>query len=234
VLYRNNRQKQKFNHLLEENIQTLNSRAEGAEVKLAHKETLFHESHHRLKNNFHFLVNILELQRSRLGSDTTSKISNVLLDAANRIQAMAVIHHFAYTADRSSTSLPIGDLLKNLVEQTYNVGDDKVKIHVACQELELDNEVSKSLVLIVNELLCNAQKHAFDSKGGTIDVTLVKGEQSKNRLIVEDDGKGFSKGFNAKQNTSMGLKLVKSMVEQIGGMLKVDSNHSGTRWTVDF
>ncbi len=234
VLYRNNRRKQRFNLLLEKNVQRLNARAKGAEVELAHKQTLFEESHHRLKNNFHFLVNVLELQRSRLGSETTSKISNVLLDAANRIQAMAVIHHFADPSVNSNTPLKIDELLKNLVEQTYQVADDSVKITVSCQDIELNSEVSKSLVLIVNELLCNAQKHAFDKRGGNVSVTLTESEKCGRVLMVEDDGQGTTFNFDDKLNSSMGLKLVKSIVEQIGGDLRVASNHLGTRWTVEF
>lgn len=234
ALYRKNLEKQRFNRVLEENIEILDSRAKGAEFKLAHKETLFQESHHRLKNNLHFLVSILEIQRSRLNSDTASRISNVLLDVANRIQAMAVIHHFSHTVEEGTASLSIDELFKNLVEQTYTANDDSINIQIDCEDVELDNEVSKSLILIVNELLCNAQKHAFEGDGGEINVMLSKGESSKNRLIVEDNGKGFSGNPFETRGMSMGLKLVKSMVEQISGLLTVDSGSSGTRWTIDF
>ncbi|MBX2849086.1 MAG: sensor histidine kinase [Acidiferrobacterales bacterium] len=232
-VYRRNRVRQQLYQALEVRNEKLSARVEGAETELAQKETLFHEAHHRLKNNLHFLVSLLEIQRSRLDESAASKISNVLLDAANRVQAMAVIHQFAYGEDGDKPA-SIKDLLQNLVEQTADIGEGAIQIEVQADELELDDEVAKSLVLIVNELICNAQKHAFDKKGGKINVSLKHTNDGDYKLTVSDNGKGFAEPIEDKTRKSMGLRLVRSMVKQMDGVLNVNSGKFGTYWTVEF
>jgi len=233
-LYRRNTKERVLYDALRQKNEALNERAIGAESELEQKETLFHEAHHRLKNNLHFLVSLFEIQRSRLTSSTASKISDVLLDAVNRVHAMAVIHQFSYGADNGG-NVSINDLLNNLVEQTFDIGDGLVTINVDCRDVELGDETSKSVVLIVNELLCNAQKHAFDGKKTPhIDIVLGKGVDYENKLMVFDNGKGFRKDLLEQREASMGLKLVRSMVKQLNGTLDVDSGEFGTRWTIEF
>ena len=234
LLYRRNNRSRNLYKALEARNEVLNERALGAETELALKETLFHESHHRLKNNLHFLVNLFEIQRSRLDSSAVSTISDVLLDAANRVQAMAVIHQFSHWASNGK-SASVNDLLTNLVQQTYDLGDSSIAININCQNIELDDEVSKSIVLIVNELLCNAQKHAFDDRTeGSINIVLEEGVEYKNKLTVTDNGKGLDENILKRNKVSMGLKLVKSMVKQINGILDVNTGKFGTQWTIEF
>ena len=80
--------------------------------------------------------------------------------------------------------------------------------------------------LVVNELVTNALKYAFDEKGGIIIVALEK-DQGKFVLKIEDNGKGFD--VDAEQN-SFGMSLVERLVQdELHGKVSFKSSAIGTR-----
>jgi two-component sensor histidine kinase len=88
--------------------------------------------------------------------------------------------------------------------------------------------------LIVNELISNALKHAFDGRSkGMIDVELRRVDEEQAELIVTDDGVGVPSGLDLDAVESMGLTLVTSLVKQIQGRITLDRSN-GSRFTVRF
>jgi len=84
--------------------------------------------------------------------------------------------------------------------------------------------------LIVNELVTNAYKYAFENNIGSIYISLHHTKENY-ILTVEDDGKGFVIDENKK---SLGLKLIHSLVyDQLGGEMEVHTN-SQTKYTIRF
>ena len=74
--------------------------------------------------------------------------------------------------------------------------------------------------LIVNELVINAFKHAFPGdRNGRVTVSLHRRDKSTVQLGVDDDGVGLPEGMDPIKRTSMGLSLVRDLVQQIGGTL---------------
>ncbi|MBX2848880.1 MAG: sensor histidine kinase [Acidiferrobacterales bacterium] len=236
-LVRKYRQKNKVNRLLEEYAFETAQHAQLVESTLERKQTLFDEAHHRLKNNLHFILSLIEIQRSRLSSMSAAKIANGLLDASNRVQAMALIHDY-YSEDDPSRVKPIQRMLGRFRDYSATIDGTPIEINVQSDEFELDTEVGKSLVLIVNELVTNAQKYAFDSsienKRWKIDITLTHATCSKRLLTVQDNGKGLETVSELKGSDSVGMKLVRSLVDQIGGILSLEDRQEGTCWVVEF
>ncbi|MDF1526706.1 MAG: sensor histidine kinase [bacterium] len=87
----------------------------------------------------------------------------------------------------------------------------------------------------MSELVTNAIKYAFpeDRKGGTgeVAVSFSEGEGGQYILSVSDNGIGLPEGFDPETSSSLGLKLVHTMVAQLGGEITLDRT-SGTSWTV--
>jgi two-component sensor histidine kinase len=72
--------------------------------------------------------------------------------------------------------------------------------------------------LIINELVSNALKYAFpDGRGGEIVVRFCEENGQGLGLTVRDDGIGFPAGSNPEDSESLGLKLVRSLTDQLGG-----------------
>jgi two-component sensor histidine kinase len=92
--------------------------------------------------------------------------------------------------------------------------------------------------LILNELISNAFKHGFPNGGsGEIKVTLRAQPEGQCLLCVEDSGVGIPADLDVNIKKSLGLRLVRSLTEQIRGsfeLVKIDPGTSARlRFTVD-
>jgi two-component sensor histidine kinase len=88
--------------------------------------------------------------------------------------------------------------------------------------------------LIISELVSNSLKYEYpDDTAGELTISL---QYLKNELelVISDDGVGFPEDLDFKNiKTSLGLKLVNSLVKQLDGTIKLDSSH-GTEFTIKF
>jgi two-component sensor histidine kinase len=72
--------------------------------------------------------------------------------------------------------------------------------------------------LIINELVSNAFKYAFPKgRRGEITVYFAEEDNRKLKLVVRDNGVGFPATMDPVATDSLGLKLVRSLTEQLGG-----------------
>lgn len=75
--------------------------------------------------------------------------------------------------------------------------------------------------LIVNELLTNGTK-----RGGASLVEFRVTAQ-RYRLTVSDEGEGFPADHDAELSASLGMKVLKALVAQLGGELGIGRNPAG-------
>ena len=199
---------------------------------LQEKEVLLKEVHHRVKNNMQVISSILNLQSSYVKDEYAL---NLLKECQNRIKSMAFIHESLYRTknfEAVNFSEYLTTLSKNLV-QTYVVSSKKVKLMLTLEELSLNLDASISCGLIINEIISNSLKYAFpNNRDGIIFVTL---KSKNNRVIIEagDNGVGIPKQIDIKQTDTLGLQLVDTLVEQIGGKLTLERN-KGTKFIIEF
>ena len=111
--------------------------------------------------------------------------------------------------------------------------DAAVSVVVQAEPFEMATDQALAVGLLVNELVTNALKHAFDGKPeGTITVTFRVQPDGYRRLCVADDGHGLPEGFVPEQSAGLGMKLVQSFARSLDGDLMIDSSQSGCRYTV--
>jgi two-component sensor histidine kinase len=83
--------------------------------------------------------------------------------------------------------------------------------------------------LILHELISNALKHGFpDSRVGEIKVTLHSKLDGRCTLCVEDSGAGIADDLEAYTDKSLGLRLVRSLTQQIHGTFEIIKNNPGS------
>ena len=89
--------------------------------------------------------------------------------------------------------------------------------------------------LILNELISNAFKHGFpNGESGQIKVTLRAQPENKCLLCVEDCGVGIPADLDGDTRKSLGLRLVRSLTEQIRGSFELARTESGTSARLQF
>ncbi|HEU4718588.1 MAG TPA: PAS domain S-box protein, partial [Bacteroidia bacterium] len=201
-------------------------------LSLKEKEVLLKEVHHRVKNNLQVISSILNLQSSYVRD---KKILEILVESQNRIKSMAFVHESLYqTKDFSNISFQeyVSNIARNLVH-SYSSSDSPPELNLQLDPVKLHLDTAIPCGLIINELLSNALKYAFQpGKSGEINLVL---RQRKDRieLSISDNGKGLPDDFDFRNTESLGLQLVVSLVEQINGKIKLDTK-KGTKFTIEF
>lgn len=199
---------------------------------LEEKELLLKEIHHRVKNNLAIISGLIELQLERSVNDEAQK---VLRDSQTRIQSMALVHDKLY---RTNTVTDIGmktyiEELVQALESTFTGPDSNIKLSFDIEEIDLDIDRAIPCGLLINELVVNAFKHAFDNgEKGMLEVKL-KRERSEIELSVADNGKGLPENFEEKKNASLGMMLINTFTSQLEATMEVD-NGNGAHFTFRF
>jgi two-component sensor histidine kinase len=122
------------------------------------------------------------------------------------------------------------EILDNLKESFSGI-NKKIEIVKNIDNIVLDVSTAIPLALILNELVTNSYKHAFnDAESGTIEVVL-KEEDKKIKLIVKDNGSGFNPELVGK--SSLGLHILHGLIEQIDASLNY-TGKAGTNAEVSF
>jgi two-component sensor histidine kinase len=201
------------------------------DVSIRQQKMLNEECHHRLLNNLQMIVALLSLQSQKeANAETASRLSI----AADRVQAIAGLHHHLHSMDGAPT-VEFKPYLDRLCRDhsTMSMSDehpDQV-IGVDAIEVSLPTTIGIPLSLIVNELITNAIKHGR----GRITVTLAQSGKG-HALSVSNSGSELPEGFDPSACKGLGMTLVSSLAAQIGGELRIDRGDDGdcTRFTVLF
>lgn len=199
---------------------------------LKEKEVLLKEVHHRVKNNMQVISSILNLQSSYVKDEYAL---NLLKECQNRIKTMAFIHESLYqTKNFESVNFSeyVTVLTKNLVH-SYSLNSQKIKLILTLDNLFLNLDTSIPCGLIINEIVSNSLKYAFsDNRDGIIFVNL-KTNNNKVSIEVGDNGIGIPESIDIKSTQTLGLQLVDTLIEQIGGTLKLEKT-KGTKFIIEF
>ena len=202
---------------------------------LREKEVLLKEVHHRVKNNMQVISSLLNIQAD---SVTDDRYVNLLTESQQRIKSMALIHENLY---RSENLLEIDfheyiEMLTNGLLRFYRFEDLVVKLEQDVDGIFLDVDTAVPCGLIINELVSNALKHAFEGCSGErhirIDFHLFE-EENLYRFSVEDDGIGLGEDVNLESSNSLGLEIVRILTQQLDGELSVHSER-GARFEIAF
>ena len=199
--------------------------------QLLEKEIILKEVHHRIKNNFASIGSLLSLQvQETTNADTIS----ALQDAIGRVNSMQVLYEkLLLSDDYGMTS--IREYLSNLIDGIINLFPDAINISVEkyITDFKLDPKRLVPVGIIVNELLTNVMKYAFnEKKSGLIEIS-VKENYGKITIKIHDNGNGLPPNFNINEQTGFGLMLVKMLSEQLSGTFTIE-NDGGTKSTLDF
>lgn len=190
------------------------------------------EMHHRLNNNFSYLNNrFINEVIEKMDSGTLNMQD--LLDLRSRVVSIAEVHLLLYqSSDVTKLNIKtyIDELIKNIIS-IYHIPRISIQNGIS-EDLTIDAERSFVLALIINELVINAIKYAFDKQ--TNQIIKINANVIKNQYVftVSDNGKGLPVSYDIQQSTN-GLKLVYLLLMQLDGKANYE-NKSGLHFTITF
>ena len=196
-------------------------------VALAEKDLLLREIHHRVKNNLQVISSLLKLQSQHLSDQ---EALDALTEGRNRVQSMALIHQNLYQQEQL-TAIEASTYVQKLVDalfRSYNTQAGKVQIKYEINPLLLDVDTAIPIGLILNELISNALKHAFNApKPGLLQIRLLQDGPDALRLAVQDNGPGIDPALFEpdKPSTSFGLRLVRLLADKLEANISIRNDH---------
>lgn len=186
---------------------------------LKEKDFLIKEIHHRVKNNLQVISSLLQLQ-ARYIQEPLAKAA--LTEGDSRVRSMAIIHQHLYSGSQLNKIRLIDyiDNLLNNIRASYEQNSANVQLIKNIENIELDIADMIPLGLIINELVVNSYKYAFQSRDeGKIEVKVIHAD-NKIKVIYSDDGIGMNTIENSK---GFGTRLIQSFVKKLNAKYAVNS-----------
>lgn len=212
--------KEKLNHELAQKNRIISQ-------SLADKDILLKEIHHRVKNNLQVISSLLNLQSKTIQDE---KALLAIKEARDRVKAMALIHQNLYV-EGTMAGIDMRDYIEKLINSlfsSYQINDANVQLLMEIDPIQLEIDHLIPLGLILNELISNALKYAFEGKNaGKLQVSLHTW-QDKLILQVKDDGIGIAPGAEAKSLNTMGYQLIDSFMKKLKAELYIDGTNGTT------
>jgi two-component sensor histidine kinase len=204
--------------------------------ELVTKDATIREIHHRVKNNLQTVAALLRLQARRIDSD---EARSALEEAVRRVGSIAIVHETLSQEVLDEVAFDeIADRLGLMVTDVGSGPDGPRDGTVVRREGSfgmLANETATALAMVLTELLQNAVEHGFpDGASGTITIVPER-LAGRLRVTVDDDGVGLPAGFDPDSSLTLGLSIVRTLVEsELGGLLELRSGPAcGARAVVD-
>ncbi len=183
-------------------------------------EILLRELQHRMKNNLQVIVGFLALQRRQAsGEEARERISSVM----DRVLAIGLAHD-QLTFKQSASTVEMHDYLRALCAN-IDPRRRRIAIEVDVDAVGIPLDRAVPVGLIVNELVTNSVKYAFDDEGGIINVMFrVNMAIGEAEVSVRDNGRGMG----PTRKGALGLRLAETLAGQLGGRLATPAVPKGT------
>ncbi|MFO7799125.1 MAG: PAS domain S-box protein [Rhodohalobacter sp.] len=203
------------------------------EDSLEEKNILLAEIHHRVKNNLAVVSGMMELQAY---SETDERVQEKLYDSTGRIKTMATIHELLYRASSFKNlrlDRNIEQLITNITDTYHSSIDLELSYDMESVELNINDAIPCSLIL--NEIVTNILKHAYDDgDSGTMHISLIE-EDGTVTLKIRDDGKGLPDDLDEEDSgTSLGMELIQTLTSQLHGSYSYTSLDEGVEFKLIF
>ncbi|MGH1385664.1 tetratricopeptide repeat-containing sensor histidine kinase [Kordia sp.] len=218
LLYRGNREIKKSNQVLSDQKELISKREQ-------EKALLLQELNHRVKNNLQMVSSLLNLQSREL---TGHPAREAILSGKYRVEALSLVHRKLYQ-EGVDTKIPLKDYIQELVLGLFEGYNAEFEPNFSIADINIGIDVAIPLALIINEMVINSLKYAYDGiENPLLKIVIMQETKEDLHLQVIDNGIGFTKNDNEKNN-SFGLKLITSLIEQLEGTME-RINTKGTHW----
>jgi PAS domain S-box-containing protein len=200
---------------------------------LDEKDILLQELQHRVKNTLAIISGLIGLELNR---PLEGRTQNVLQSMQDRISSVSKLYGMLYQSSKDLTEIPLSEYIKEIAVSllnSYKPDKEQVSLQFDLAEMHIDVRRAIPIGLIVNEIITNSLKHAFNSDHEGI-IRIGLNRQDGHAIIeVEDNGNRLQLASYPDGSRSLGLVLVHILTEQINGSLE-SSIEKGTRFKITF
>lgn len=213
-----------FLYLLYKANSSLSKQKEVIAKREKEKALLLRELNHRVKNNLQLISSLLNLQSNELSEHPAKE---ALVTGQYRVEALSLVHRKLYQEGIDS-KVELKDYVEELVLGLFHSYGMDFTPEIQAVPITIGIDATIPIALIINELVTNAIKYAFNKNDKPTLKICIKKKKNGITINILDNGEGFTKIEQSKSN-SLGIKLVTSLVSQLGGEIKLMESQ-GTHW----
>lgn len=195
-------------------------------------DTLLKELQHRVKNNLQMITSLIRMEARNIPD---KKIGERFDRLAGRVEALAILYR-SLSGEAPGESVDLGVFLSQIASAVMAAhAVEGIQLDMKVDTWPVSINVAMPTGLVVNEVLTNALKHAFDGKeGGTITLRSLVDERGC-RITIADDGIGLQEGAEWPPRGRLAGLIIQTLRENAGARVDVESHPGkGMRVTIYF
>ena len=196
---------------------------------LRNEETLRNEIDHRVKNSLQTVASFIRIYANR---SQTAEAKEALSAIGRRVNAIAQLHAELYSTNQLN-EIDLDQYLARVIDLLRPQMADNVSINTIFKPVRTESRKASQVAMIVSEFAANASKHAFpDNREGLVSVLIEPTSEGGFRLVCDDNGIGdqaTTLPSDENEVASIGMRLMESAAEQIGGRLQMGAGPDGYR-----
>jgi two-component sensor histidine kinase len=198
------------------------------------------EANHRIANELGQLAALLtkQIKAVALGPELLSRQS--VLDTLRlhhgRLLGISRLHR-AISRQPDQDHVDLTRMLSDLLGEFEASGMFEHRLHLEwtlAEHCVVDAAQASAITLAFSEIVTNAMKYAHPT-GLPVEMTVSATPVSDGTvaLSISDDGVGLPEGFVESRDAGVGLKLVRSLVEGVGGRIAMSSTELGLTFGIE-
>lgn len=201
---------------------------------MAERELLIDEVHHRTGNNLSLIISFIQLSKRNAKHEETREAMSQL---EARVHSVAKVHQElqrAHLGERVAL-LPLLENVTHHAQDAFSNPEFDISINVFGDKASVVGTAAIDLGLIVNELVTNSYKHAFEGRSkGKVEIAFERGPADEYwELSVADDGAGLPADIMPERSDSLGWRMIRAMASRHAGKISTNGD-KGFRTSIQF
>lgn len=179
------------------------------ETQIRERDTLMRELQHRVKNNLQLITALIRLE----ARSATDGESVALARLASRIDALTVLYR-TLSAENAETDVDLGQYLSDVAMAVMAANAAPgVEFETETAHCRLSINVAMPVGLLVNEMLTNALKYAFQGRSAGLLKVICKLDGERVTVVVSDDGVGIGENVVWPAPRKLGALILQTLRE---------------------
>ena len=203
------------------------------EKEIRDKDMLLKELQHRVKNNLQLITALIRLEAR--AAQRGDKVD--LHRLAGRIDTLSLLYQ-ALSTDHWGPTVDLGPYLSDIASASVRAhASSGVTLDLKMGYCPVSINVAMPAGLLVNELLANTFKHAFEGREtGTIRLECLHEDEERYRIIFADNGVGFARGTTWPTPGKLGALILQTLRENTRDLSfqLMSEPGEGARMTIEF
>ena len=196
---------------------------------LERDKILLKEMNHRVKNSLAIVTSMLRLQSHDVAN---AELSDQLIQASRRVEAISKAHD-QLSHGTEIEQMNIGRYI-DAICRDLSTSLSNCEIFVeADTDIQIATDKAISMALIVNELITNAAKYAYQGRSnGKVWIRVAREGTDKIAIVVRDEGAGLPADFDIRKAKGLGMRIIASFIRPLDATIVIRACEPGTEFTL--